>query len=61
MACNSSVECTCSYTTCARFGKCCECVAYHKAKDQIPACYFPKNIEATGERSISAFVKLHSK
>ncbi len=31
-------NCSCASATCERHGICCECVAYHKDKDQLPAC-----------------------
>ncbi len=31
-------NCTCDYEPCERKGMCCECVVYHKSKDQVPAC-----------------------
>jgi len=43
--------CTCTYD-CPRRGLCCECVAYHHSKGQIPGCFFTKEGEATWDRSI---------
>ncbi|WP_446715256.1 DUF6485 family protein [Caloramator sp. Dgby_cultured_2] len=34
--------CTCTYTSCSRRGKCCECVAYHRSKGEIPGCFLLK-------------------
>ena len=33
-------NCSCSYPDCPRKGMCCECVAHHRIKNQIPACFF---------------------
>jgi hypothetical protein len=32
------VECTCTSETCERRGICCECVANHRSKGQLPSC-----------------------
>ncbi|MDA3800003.1 MAG: DUF6485 family protein [Kiritimatiellae bacterium] len=50
-------KCTCTYTSCGRWGKCCECVAYHKDKKQLPACYFSKEAEKTYDRSIENYIR----
>lgn len=34
----NKVDCSCSHKDCERNGLCCECVAYHRAKDQLPCC-----------------------
>lgn len=52
MACDSKTHCTCTYS-CSRHGKCCECVAYHRKKSEVPGCFFSKAAEATYDRSIS--------
>ena len=46
--------CTCSYP-CSRKGMCCECVAYHRERGEIPGCFFSKESEKTYDRSISYF------
>ncbi len=51
--------CNCSYPSCSKKGLCCECIAYHRSNGQLPACYFPKEAEATYDRSIAFFVKLY--
>ena len=48
--------CNCTYEPCARKGICCECVAYHRKSNQLPACYFTKEQEGTYDRSIENFV-----
>jgi hypothetical protein len=47
--------CNCSYDACAKKGKCCECIAYHRRAGQLPACYFPDDVERTYDRSIARF------
>ena len=49
--------CTCSYDGCARKGICCECLQYHLKSRQLPGCCFPKDAEATYDRSFEAFAK----
>jgi hypothetical protein len=59
MICNSSKtrDCSCTYP-CSKHGTCCECVAYHRKKKQLPACYFPPEAEKTYDRSIEHYIKL---
>jgi hypothetical protein len=47
--------CNCSYEPCAKKGRCCECIAYHRRAGELPACYFPDNVERTFDRSIARF------
>ena len=42
---------------CPRHGNCCQCVRHHRAKDQLPACYFTPDEEKTFDRSIAFFLK----
>ena len=53
--------CTCSYTSCSRKGKCCECIAYHLKMDELPGCVFAqisKDAEKTYDRSFNHFARL---
>ncbi|MBO8160904.1 MAG: hypothetical protein H0Z24_04655 [Thermosipho sp. (in: Bacteria)] len=50
-------NCNCSYPGCPRKGKCCECLAYHRERGELPACYFTDEEEKTWNRSIEYFVK----
>lgn len=50
--------CNCSYDPCARKGLCCECLQYHLKASQVPACFFPDDIESGYDRSISNFVSI---
>ncbi|HEX2950115.1 MAG TPA: DUF6485 family protein [Armatimonadota bacterium] len=42
MACQNKEKnkqkCTCSYTSCARHGVCCECIRYHRENGDLPGC-----------------------
>jgi len=51
-------NCNCTYEPCSRKYNCCECVAYHKISGELPACYFPADVERTYDRSIGRFIKL---
>ena len=61
--CNNKAKnmeyCNCSFT-CVRKGVCCECIANHRSKGHLPACYFPADVESTGDRSIENFIKVYS-
>lgn len=50
-------SCNCSYPGCPRKGVCCECLAYHRLRFELPACYFSPEIEKTYDRSLSKFKK----
>lgn len=49
--------CPCSYPDCPRKGICCQCLAYHQEKGQLPACYFNPEAEKTYDRSIAKFIE----
>lgn len=51
-------NCNCSYDPCARKGVCCDCLSYHLAARQLPACCFPAEVERTYDRSFERFAKL---
>lgn len=52
-------NCPCSYPDCPRKGLCCECVAHHRKKGEIPACFFPIEAEenSLNDRSVENFIK----
>ncbi|OGS19975.1 MAG: hypothetical protein A2252_01640 [Elusimicrobia bacterium RIFOXYA2_FULL_39_19] len=54
-------NCTCSYGSCSRKGRCCECVMYHKKNGEIPGCFFSSKDEQTYDRSIENFISTHKK
>lgn len=51
-------NCNCTYP-CEIKGKCCECIRTHRKHGELPACFFPAQIEKTYDRSIKRFVSLH--
>jgi len=50
-------NCNCSYDPCGRKGICCECISYHRAQQELPACYFTPEAEKKYDRSIAAFLR----
>ena len=52
--------CNCSYPGCSKKGKCCECLHYHRQMGELPACFFPDDVERTYDRSIEAFIRSQS-
>jgi hypothetical protein len=53
-------KCNCTYEPCSRKGLCCECIAYHLASNELPACCFPDSVERTYDRSFRKFIEIHS-
>ena len=53
---NTAIKCNCTYP-CSRYGKCCECIAYHRRAGEFPACFFSKEAEAKYDRSLEALIK----
>lgn len=51
-------RCNCSNVVCGKRGVCCECVASHLKKRQLPACAFPDDVEKTWNRSFEKFAEL---
>ncbi|MDD5680047.1 MAG: DUF6485 family protein [Candidatus Omnitrophica bacterium] len=49
-------NCICTYEPCPRKGICCECIQYHLRSNEIPACFFSRDVERTYDRSIKRFV-----
>ena len=49
--------CNCSYAGCSRKGLCCECMHYHRKNGQLPACFFPDDVEKSYDRSIEKFIE----
>ncbi len=61
MECNKEKNlqaCNCSYEPCSRKGICCECISYHMAARELPACCFPDEAEQTYDRSFEHFARL---
>ena len=51
-------NCNCTYEPCSRKGVCCECVQYHLKSRELPACFFPDNVEQTYDRTFEKFSEL---
>lgn len=54
-------KCNCSYPGCSRKGYCCQCLAYHRANNELPACFFPDSVEKTYDRSIRKFIETNKR
>ena len=50
-------NCNCTYP-CDKKGVCCDCLRYHLSRRELPACFFPADIEKTYDRSFEKFVEL---
>lgn len=50
--------CNCTYNPCSRKGTCCDCLAYHRRSRELPACFFPNDVERTYDRSYETFARL---
>ena len=51
--------CTCTYD-CPTKGICCECIAYHRSRKELPACYFTAKGERSYDRSIANYLRENS-
>ena len=49
-------QCNCTYP-CSKKGMCCECIAYHRAQHELPACYFSAEAEKSYDRSIANYLR----
>lgn len=49
-------KCPCTYTACEKRGACCQCVAFHRSRNEMVACYFTPAAEKTYDRSMKAFL-----
>lgn len=58
---DNKAKCNCTYEPCSRKGICCECLRYHRNAGQLPACYFPADVERTYDRSIDRFIETYRK
>ncbi|MFC1989663.1 DUF6485 family protein [Chloroflexota bacterium] len=54
----NKAKCPCTYESCSRKGKCCDCISYHLKSDELPACAFPPDVEKTYDRSFARFVEV---
>ena len=53
---DNKADCACTYETCSRKGKCCECIKYHWRHKELPGCLFPPEVEKTYDRSVERFI-----
>ncbi len=51
-------RCNCTYSGCSKKGVCCECLSFHLAARELPACCFDTETEATYDRSFDRFAEL---
>ncbi|MCK4234083.1 hypothetical protein KAX75_06610 [candidate division WOR-3 bacterium] len=51
--------CNCTYEPCSRKGKCCECIKFHWRMKELPACFFPDDVEKTYDRSLGKFIETY--
>ena len=56
----NKTSCNCSYS-CDKKGMCCLCLSYHRNRGELPACFFPDEVERTLDRTIENFIRLHQK
>jgi hypothetical protein len=54
----NQARCNCTYEPCSRKGRCCDCVPYHRAMNELPACFFDAAAERTYDRSAGHFARL---
>ena len=50
-------DCLCTYEPCARKGLCCECIKYHLAQNELPACCFSPEAEKAFDRSFAKLIE----
>jgi len=48
--------CNCTYS-CSKKFTCCECLHNHRKSGELPACFFPDDVERTYDRSVENFKK----
>ena len=56
---DNKARCNCTYEPCSRKGICCECIRCHWQMGELPACFFPDDIEETYDRSIERFIQTY--
>jgi hypothetical protein len=54
-------NCACTYEPCSRKGICCECIQYHWRMNELPACFFPEDVERTYDRSLKRFIQCYGR
>ena len=56
----NKINCNCSYP-CEKKGMCCQCLTYHKNRGELPACFFPNEIEKSYDRSVENFIQIQQR
>ena len=54
----NKTTCKCTYP-CDKQGMCCKCLHYHKSRNELPACFFPDDVEKTYDRSVGNFIRIY--
>jgi hypothetical protein len=54
----NKINCNCTYP-CEKKGICCQCLRYHLSRKEVPACFFPEEVERTYDRSINNYIKVY--
>jgi len=54
----NQAKCNCTYAGCDKQGNCCDCLHYHLAMKELPACCFPDDVEKTYDRSFKKFIEV---
>lgn len=57
----NKIDCICTCTTCSNRGVCCDCVRYHRERNELPGCFFPRGAEMSYDRSVENFIRTMSK
>ncbi|MFQ5721783.1 MAG: DUF6485 family protein [Candidatus Aminicenantales bacterium] len=52
-------RCNCTWEPCSRKGICCQCIQYHWSMKELPACFFPDEVEKTYDRSLKKFIEIY--
>ncbi|MEG1107082.1 MAG: DUF6485 family protein [Eubacterium sp.] len=50
-------KCPCTAYECKQHGICCECIAKHRGRGQIPGCLFSEEGEKRHDRSLEAYLQ----
>ncbi|MDI6774173.1 MAG: DUF6485 family protein [Verrucomicrobiota bacterium] len=56
----NTARCACTYSSCSRKGRCCECLSYHLANRELPGCCFSPEVERAYDRSFARFIQAQS-
>jgi Domain of unknown function (DUF6485) len=58
---SSPEHCSCTYAACDKRGNCCQCVTFHRQRDELPGCFFSAVGERSYDRSLAHFLKDRSR